>query len=149
MSMSTTRVLIGQKLMVYCTGKLILSRETSCYYLQLFYKSNRLHFLWVSRRHKPTRDVWITLEMIVNHSPDSPNTPRGLFRQETHRKCGHLSSKKSNNTVICWKTLCSYLEVVSPVTACLNDTVVGQFYPWFKFTFLCFGVMVMSDSNEF
>ena len=32
--------------MVYCAGKLIV-------YLKSFYKSNRLHFLWVYRRDNP------------------------------------------------------------------------------------------------
>lgn len=35
---------IGQKPMVYCTGKFICSHETPCYYLKLFYFSNKCIF---------------------------------------------------------------------------------------------------------
>lgn len=47
-NLDTTQVLIGQKPTGYSAGKLI---EKRCY-LQLLYKSNRPHFVWINRRHK-------------------------------------------------------------------------------------------------
>ena len=78
--------------MVYCAGKLIV-------YLKLFYKSNRPHFLWVYKRDNPLGMFGRTLEKLVNHEPRlviyklfkcSPNIPRVLSRQYTHRRCGLL-----------------------------------------------------------
>ena len=42
----SVRFLIGQKPMGYWTSKV----QENCYFLQLFYKNDKPHFLWVFRR---------------------------------------------------------------------------------------------------
>ena len=39
--------------------------------LSFGYLSNIPHFLWDYRRNKPTRDVGITREKVVNHEPEA------------------------------------------------------------------------------
>ena len=38
--------------------------------------TNRPHFLWVSWRNKPTRDVKRTREKLVNHEPQAGDLQR-------------------------------------------------------------------------
>ena len=63
----TTWIVRAFRLVGYCTGKLM----ENCCYLQLFYNSNRPHFLWVYRRNKPTRHPGGTREKAVSHEREA------------------------------------------------------------------------------
>lgn len=56
------------------TLRTIFSRETPCYYLQLFHTSNRLYFVWVYRCDKSTWDVRRAQENLVNPSHGMNNS---------------------------------------------------------------------------
>ena len=79
--------------MGYCAGKLI---ENRCF-LQLFYKSNRLHFLGAYQRNTETHlDVGKTRKKLVNHVLEASDLP--AFRVFQTPQVGLLRGLLLENT---------------------------------------------------